>query len=81
MNSTTLHTLADRIAIGLVLATAIVTAGCWLYALDAQRQERELMRTTYAQPTPQGRAAIAAGNASDLAEATAANVAGAAHGP
>jgi hypothetical protein len=77
MNSTTLHALADRIAVGLLLATATVTAACWLHALDAQRQERELMRTTFAQPTPQRDAAIAAGNASDLAEAAAVNVSGA----
>jgi hypothetical protein len=35
-------TICDKIAITSVLAIAVVTVGCWIYALDAERRVEHL---------------------------------------
>jgi len=63
--SETKTTLADRIAFACVVAVALMTAGGWVYALVAERHAERVMQTRYSQPTPELRAALAAGEPDD----------------
>src|SRR5262245_38764180 len=56
---------AVRMAFGSVLSVALLTAGAWVYAIAAERHAERLMQTTFREPTPELRSALAAGAAAD----------------
>jgi len=53
-------TIADKVAIGCVIAVAWATVGGWVYAFTAEQQLKQLLPRTYAQPSPNHDQAIAA---------------------
>jgi hypothetical protein len=66
--STNTTTTADKIVFACVVALALLTAGGWVYSFSAERHAKYLMQTTYQQPTPEFRAAVAAAQRGDADE-------------